>query len=59
MPLMWRTRLVRWVSPIEKTGAVLMMATPLIIGITRLPVAGLLMFLGGLLTLGSAVLVHI
>jgi len=59
MPLIWRTRLVRWVSPIEKTGAVLMMATPLIIAITRLPVAGLLMFLGGLLTLGSAVLVHV
>lgn len=58
-PLMWRTRLVKWVSPIEKTGAALMMATPLIIGITRLPYAGLLMFLGGLLTLGSAVLVHI
>jgi len=58
-PLMWRTRLVKWVSPIEKTGAALMMATPLIIGITRLPFAGLLMFLGGLLTLGSAVLVHI
>jgi Zn-dependent membrane protease YugP len=58
-PLLWRTRLVKWVSPIEKTGAALMMATPLIIGITRLPVAGLLMFFGGLLTLGSAVLVHI
>jgi Zn-dependent membrane protease YugP len=58
-PLKWRTRLVKWVSPIEKTGAVLMMATPLIIGITRLPVAGLLMFLGGLLTLGSAVAVHV
>ena len=58
-PLKWRTRLVKWVSPIEKTGAVLMMATPLIIGITRLPAAGLLMFLGGLLTLGSAVAVHL
>jgi Zn-dependent membrane protease YugP len=58
-PLKWRTRLVKWVSPIEKTGAVLMMATPLIIGITRLPVAGLLMFFGGLLTLGSAVAVHV
>jgi len=58
-PLIWRTRLVKWVSPIEKTGAVLMMATPLIIGVTRLPVAGLLMFLGGLLTLGSAVAVHV
>ncbi|MFC1688061.1 zinc metallopeptidase [Pseudomonadota bacterium] len=58
-PLKMRTRLVKWVSPIEKTGAALMMATPLIIGVTRLPFAGLLMFLGGLLTLGSAVLVHI
>lgn len=58
-PLQWRTRLVRWVGPVEKTGAVLMMATPLIIGLTRLPVAGLLMLLGGLLTLGSAVVIHL
>jgi Zn-dependent membrane protease YugP len=58
-PLMWRTRLVKWVSPVEKTGAVLMMATPLIIGLTRLPVAGLLMVVGGLLTLGSAVVIHL
>ena len=36
-----------------------MMATPLIIGLTRLPVAGALMLLGGFLTLGSAVAVHI
>lgn len=58
-PLMWRTRLVKWVGPVEKTGAALMMATPLIIGVTRLPLAGLLMFFGGLLTLGSAVVIHI
>lgn len=58
-PLRWRTQLVKWVSPIEKTGAVLLMATPLIIGITRLPQAGLLMFLGGMLTLGSAVVIHL
>ncbi len=58
-PLMWRTRLVKWVSPVEKTGAVLLMATPLIIGLTRLPVAGLLMVVGGLLTLGSAVVIHL
>jgi hypothetical protein len=58
-PLHWRTRLVRWVGPIEKIGAGLLMATPLIIGITRLPHAGALMLLGGLLTLGSAVLVHL
>jgi len=58
-PLKLRSRLVRWVGPIEKTGAVLMMATPLIIGVTRLPLAGLLMLLGGLLTLGSAVAIHL
>jgi Zn-dependent membrane protease YugP len=58
-PLKWRTRLVQWVGPVEKIGAVLMMATPLIIGITRLPLAGLLMFFGGLLTLGSAVVIHL
>lgn len=58
-PLIWRTRLVKWVGPVEKTGAVLMMATPLIIGVTRLPLAGLMMFIGGLLTLGSAVVIHI
>jgi hypothetical protein len=44
---------------VEKTGAILMMATPLIIGITRAPVAGLLMVIGGLLTLGSAVAIHL
>jgi Zn-dependent membrane protease YugP len=58
-PLVLRTRLVKWVGPFEKTGALLMMSTPFIIGITRLPVAGLLMLIGGLLTLGSAVIVHL
>ena len=57
-PLAWRTRLVKWVGPVEKVGAILMMSTPLIIGLTRLPVAGLLMFTGGLLSLGSAVVIH-
>jgi Zn-dependent membrane protease YugP len=57
-PLKMRTRLVKWVAPVEKTGAALLMATPIIIGLTRVPVAGLLMFLGGLLTLGSSVVIH-
>lgn len=58
-PLHLRTRLVRWVGPVEKIGAGLLMATPLIIAITRLPLAGALMLLGGVLTLGSAVLIHL
>jgi hypothetical protein len=35
------------------------MATPLIIGITRAPIAGLLMMFGGFLTLGSGVVMHL
>jgi uncharacterized protein len=58
-PLMWRTRMVQWVRPVEKTGAVLMMLTPVIIGVTRLPVAGMLVMLGGLMTLGAAVVIHL
>jgi Zn-dependent membrane protease YugP len=58
MPLIWRTRLVRLVGPVEKTGAALLMATPLIMGITRAPSAGLLMLFGGFLTLGSGVVMH-
>lgn len=58
-PLQMRTRLARWVGPIEKIGAGLLMTTPLIVGITRTPMTGALMFLGGILTLGSAVLVHL
>ena len=58
-PLHLRTRLVRWVGPVEKVGAGLLMATPLIMGITRLPWTGILMLLGGVLTLGSAVLIHL
>lgn len=58
-PLQLRTRLVRWVGPVEKIGAGLLMATPLIVAVTRLPMAGALMLLGGALTLGSAVAIHI
>jgi hypothetical protein len=34
------------------------MATPLIIAVTRVPAAGLMMMLGGLLTLGSGAVIH-
>ena len=57
-PLRWRTQLVRWVSPLERLGAGLMMAAPVLLAVTRAPVAGLLTFGGGLLSLGAGVLVH-
>jgi len=57
-PLRWRTRLVQWVSPIERLGAGLLMASPFLVAMTKAPGAGLLMFAGGLLTLGSGIAIH-
>ena len=58
-PLRWRTRLVSWVGPVERLGAALMIGAPLLAGLTRSPHVGALMVLGGLLSFGSAVLVHL
>lgn len=57
-PLRWRTQLVKWVSPIERVGAGLLMIAPFSMALTRAPIIGILTFLGGLLTLGSGVVVH-
>ncbi len=57
-PLHWRTRLVRWVGPIEKIGAGLLMIAPFTVAVTRAPSIGLLTLLGGFLTLGSGAAVH-
>lgn len=58
-PLRWRTRLVRWLGPVEKIGAGVLMSTPLIIALTRHPLAGLLTFAGGFLALASGVVIHL
>jgi Zn-dependent membrane protease YugP len=57
-PLRWRTRLVRWVHPVEKVGAGLLMIAPFSAALTRVPMIGLLTFLGGILILGAGVVVH-
>jgi Zn-dependent membrane protease YugP len=57
-PLHWRTRLVKWVGPIEKVGAAMLMLAPFSMALTRIPSIGLVTFAGGLLTLGSGVAVH-
>lgn len=57
-PLRWRTRLVRWVGPIEKVGAGLLMAAPFTGAVTRSPTVAMLTFAGGLATLGSGIAVH-
>ncbi|SEH09077.1 zinc metallopeptidase [Candidatus Venteria ishoeyi] len=58
-PLHIRTQLVGIASKIERIGAGLMIAVPLVTAIFRLPAAGLLMFLAGLASLGTPVFVHL
>jgi Zn-dependent membrane protease YugP len=57
-PLRLRTRLVHWVAPIEKVGAGMLMLAPFAGVLTRSPYLGLIGLAGGLLTLGTGVLVH-
>ncbi|SEM69474.1 zinc metallopeptidase [Nitrosomonas marina] len=59
LPLKIRTRLVQIAAPAEKLGAAILMFAPLIMIITRAPMAGALFFVGGLLTLGATTLVHL
>ena len=58
-PLRLRTQLVGATQHLQRLGAGLLMASPIVGVATRAPVAGLLMFLGGFLSLGSAVVVHL
>jgi uncharacterized protein len=57
-PLRWRTRLVRWVHPIERVGAGMMMVSPFSAIFTQSRTLAVLMFLLGMATLFSGVLVH-
>lgn len=59
LPLRIRTQLVRLAAPAEKVGAAILMLAPLAVVVTRAPVMGALFFAGGLLTLGTATLVHL
>ena len=58
-PLSLRTLLVKTMAPAERFGALILMTAPFIALITRVPGPGLLMFLGGLLTLGLGAVVHL
>lgn len=56
-PLLWRTRLVRWVQPIEKVGAAMLILAPFI-ALTTARTIGILSFLAGLATLCAGIAVH-
>jgi Zn-dependent membrane protease YugP len=58
-PLKTRTKMIGTAQKIERIGAIIMVAIPVLAGLTRAPSVGLMMFLGGLSTLGIPVLVHL
>jgi len=58
-PLTERTRLVRFAQGAEKVGAVVMMGIPIATALARTPVAGILVLLAGMATMGISTLVHL
>lgn len=58
-PLKFRTRFIGIAQIVEKIGAGLIMAVPVITVITRVPAAGVLMFAGGFASLGLPVVIHL
>ena len=57
-PLRMRTRLVKGTKWAQKLGAGILMVSPFLGIVTRVPALGLLTFAAGLLTLGTAAVVH-
>ena len=58
-PLKMRHRLVTSMRSAERLGAGLLMVSPFVGMLTRAPSVGILVFVGGLLTLGTSTLVHL
>ncbi len=58
-PLRFRTWLVRLAGPLQKLGAGVLMVSPFVGAITRLPQLGILMFAAGFLTLATSAVVHL
>jgi hypothetical protein len=58
-PLKTRTRMIGTAQKLERIGAIIMMAVPVLAGITRAPSVGILMLVGGFATLCIPVLVHL
>ncbi len=58
-PLSLRTRLIVFAQFVEKGGAVVIAAMPLVTALTRAPSAGAAMLAVGLLSLGAALVVHL
>lgn len=58
-PFAERTRLVRIAQGAEKVGGVVMMGIPIAVALARTPVAGVLVLVAGMATMGISTLVHL
>ncbi len=58
-PLRIRTQLITLTRPIERIGAGILMASPFIGALTRVPMLTVLMVIGGMMSLGATTLVHL
>jgi len=59
LPFRLRTILVKTMGPAQRFGALILMAAPIVTLITRLPGPGIIMLIGGFLTMGMSTLVHL
>jgi Zn-dependent membrane protease YugP len=57
-PLIWRTRLVEWMTRWQRIGVILIGLVPVVLLLLRLPAAGLGLALIGLAALASGILIH-
>ncbi|MFK5969525.1 MAG: zinc metallopeptidase [Candidatus Marithrix sp.] len=58
-PFQTRIKLIQTAQIMEKLGAGLMVMIPVVAIFTHIPALGILMFIGGLMSLGTAVIVHL
>jgi Zn-dependent membrane protease YugP len=58
-PLRWRSTLVKLAAPAQRLGAGILILAPLIGIVSRTPLVGLLMFLGGFLAMGMTTVIHL
>ncbi len=58
-PLKTRTRLIKSTQTLQRTGSIILLATPIVAGLVRSPAVMLLQIGAGIMVMASAVVVHL
>ena len=58
-PLRTRTRLIKSTNTLQRTGSIILLATPIVAGLVRSPAVMLLQIGAGIMVMASAVVVHL